>query len=458
MIVAVAVDGYVEAADAFRSGNHAAADVHDRLTTGLSVTGAMAGDDGSAADFAEAYDGTATEAMAAIADVVTAFTTMHRLTSDSVSNHRRAEERSILPGGVAPTDCRAAPTDADRVVLPAAPPSSLGGDPPVLTPQEAWVLDQIEGFVWPDADVDRLRQAAHTWRTAATGLDEAASYCGLAAEALDTQRSPEIPLARSAATDLRATIRALASSCDRLAADCDAYADAVEARRAEIRALLHEILRFVVEGVVIGAALSAITAGAGAAVAAGSIAARVAAQSPRFAAVLAALRAATAGIAGSISTTRSAVQLHRTRLERYLRVPVRNERGTLALGRPGRQPGWLSKHEHSGSHTLREHVGKSVDELQERRLREGLPVASSFRDQAEAERLLGLAIGARSSVIEKWLASQRARLTFEARTETAAGLSVTADGPVTASRMRVVLARDPSMPEGFRVYTAYPHP
>ena len=54
MIVAVATDGYVEAADAFRTGNHAAADVHARLVSGLSTTGAMAGDDASAADFATA--------------------------------------------------------------------------------------------------------------------------------------------------------------------------------------------------------------------------------------------------------------------------------------------------------------------------------------------------------------------------------------------------------------------
>jgi hypothetical protein len=458
VIVAVATDGYVEAADAYRTGNHTAADVHARLVSGLSTTGAMAGDDASAADFAAAYDQAAAGILAAIADVVTAYSTLRSVTTNSAMNHQRAEERSILPGRVVPVDCTAAPPDTDRTVLPSTPPTSLGGDAPVLTPEERWILDHIEGFVWPDADVDRLRSAARTWRTAAAGLDDAASYCGLAVAALDTQRSPEIPLASAATTDLRSTISALASSCDALAADCDAYADAVESRRREIRLLLHEIMRFFIEGVVIGAALSAVTAGAGSAVALGSIVARVAAQAPRFAAILAALRATTAAIAGSVRSTHATVQLHRVRLERFLHVPVRNERGALALGRPGRPPGWLSRHEHSGSHTIHEHVGKSVEELKARRIQDGLPIASSFRDQAEAERLIESVLRRRSNAIDEWLSSSRARITLEVPTNAAAGVSVTAEGPVVATRVRLVLARDPSMPEGFRIYTAYPHP
>ncbi len=458
MIVAVATDGYVEAADAYRTGNHTAADVHTHLVGGLSTTGAMAGDDASAADFAAAYDQAAAGILAAIADVVTAYSTLRSVTTDSAVNHQRAEERSILPGAVVPVDCTAAPLGTDRTVLPAIPPTSLGGDAPILTPEERWLLDHIEGFVWPDADVDRLRSAARTWRTAAAGLDDAATYCGLAVAALDGQRSPEIPLASAATAELRTTINALASSCDRLAGDCDAYADAVESRRREIRLLLHEIMRFFIEGVVIGAALSAVTAGAGSAVALGSIVARVAAQSPRFAAVLAALRATTAAIAGSVRGTHATVQLHRVRLERFLRVPARNERGALALGRPGRPPGGLSRHEHSGSHTIREHVGKSLDELKGRRIRDDLPVASSFRDQAEAERLIESALRRRSNAIEEWLTSSRGRITLEVPTDTAAGISVTAEGAVVATRLRLVLARDPAMPEGFRIYTAYPHP
>ena len=459
MIVAVATEGYVEAADAFRTGNHTTAEVHARLVSGLSTTGAMAGDDATAADFAAAYDQAAAGILAAIADVVTAYTTLRRVTTDSADNHQRAEERSILPGGVVQIDCAAAPSGTDRSVLPATPPPSLGGDAPILTPQERWILDHIEGFVWPDADVDRLRGAARTWRTAAAGLDDAASYCGLAVAALDSQRSPEIPLARVATADLRTTIGALAASCDALAADCDAYADAVESRRGEIRALLHEILRFVIEGVVIGAALTAVTIGAGAAVALGSIAARVAAQSPRFAAVLAALRATTAAIAGSVRGTHATVQLHRARLERFLRVPARNERGALALGRPGRSPGWLSRHEHSGSHTIERHVAKSPKELFERMRIYDLGLASSYASQAVAERLIERTLRRHSDDIGEWLKSSKGKLVLEDTSASPTGISAFASGELKAVHgVRVVLQRDSSMDEGYRILTSYPHP
>ena len=459
MIVAVATDGYVEAADAFRTGNHAAADVHARLVSGLSTTGAMAGDDASAADFATAYDQAAAGILAAIGDVVTAYSTLRRVTTDSAINHQRAEERSILPGGVVPMDCTPSPPGTDRTVLSATPPTSLGGDAPILTPEERWILDHIEGFVWPDADVDRLTNAARTWRAAAAGLDDVASYCAIAVAALDSQRSPEIPLARAATADLRTTISALATSCDALAADCDAYADAVESRRTEIRSLLHEILRFVIEGVVIGAALSAVTAGVGSAVALSSIAARVAAQSPRFAVVLAALRATTSAVAESVRSTHATVQLHRVRLERFLRVPARNERGALALGRPGQPPGWLSRHEHSGSHTIERHVAKSPKELFERLRTYDLDLASSYASQAVAERLIERTLRRHPDDIGEWLGSSKGKLVLEDRSTSPTGISAFASGELRPVHgVRVVLQRDSSMDGGFRILTSYPHP
>ena len=68
-------------------------------------------------------------------------------------------------------------------------------------------LDHIQGFVWPNADTDRLRSAAQAWRTAAEGVDGLAAQCGDAVAALDTQRSPEVPVAVAATEELRATAR-----------------------------------------------------------------------------------------------------------------------------------------------------------------------------------------------------------------------------------------------------------
>ncbi len=379
MILAVERDGYVDAATAFLEGNRAAADEHAALLAALSATAGMAGDDATAEPFARDYDGAAREAVAGLADVVGAFATLGRLTETSLANHAEAETRSILPGGVVSASCLDLPAATYAAVLPASPPSSLGGDPPVLTAQEAWILDRIEGFVWPDADTARLRDAAALWRRTAGRLDALAGTCRIAGHALATQRSPEIPLALAAADDLATTIRDLAGSCAALGDHCAAHADAVDAAHAQLRTLLAEILRLVVEGLVVSAVLGALSAGTGAGVAIAAVAARVATYSPRFHAVLATLRALTTATAASVRRTHDALRLQRLRLERFLRVPARNERGALALGNPRWGRGWLARHEHSGSHTLSKHVGKTVDELQDRLASTGMKAASSFR-------------------------------------------------------------------------------
>ncbi len=46
---------------------------------------------------------------------------------------------------------------ATSSVLSCSLPSSLGGDLSGLPSWAAWILDQVEGFVWPDADSERLR-------------------------------------------------------------------------------------------------------------------------------------------------------------------------------------------------------------------------------------------------------------------------------------------------------------
>jgi hypothetical protein len=458
VILVVERSGYVDAAVAFQEGNRAAADEHAALVAGLSRTAGMAGDDSTAGSFARDYDLAAGEAVAGLADIVTAFATLGRLTETSLANHADAEARSIIPGALVDTSCLDVPASTYAAVLGATPPSSLGGDPPMLTSQEAWILDRIEGFVWPDADTDRLRDAAALWHRTAGRLDSLAGSCRIAGHALATQRSPEIPLALSAADDLATTVRDLAGSCAALGDHCSAHADAVEAAHAQLRALLTEILRLVVEGLVVSAVLGALSAGAGAGVAIAAVAARVATYSPRFHAVLTTLRALTTATTACVRATHDALRLQRLRLERFLRVPARNERGVLALGNPRWGRGWLARHEHSGSHTLRDHVGKTVDELQERLASTGMRAASSFRSEADAERILERVMHQRAIEIRQWLAQGAGPLRIDATT-TNAGISVFKDGSSRAvDGVRVILMRDSTMPDGYRILTAFPQP
>ena len=459
MILEIEPLGYADAAGALRTGNRAAAGQHDAVVGRLDGLAGMAGDDAAAADFAAAYDAAATEAVAGLADVAAAFETLGRLTEESLANHRRAETGSTLtPGAIVHDVDVDLPATSYLTVLASIPPSSLGGDSPLLTGQQAWVLDHIEGFAWPDADVARLREAAQVWRGAAAGLDDLASDCAAAVRAFETQRSPEIPLAITATTDLREIITGLAVSCAGLGAHCDAHADAVEQKRAEILALVHEILAIVVEGIVIGVALGAITAGIGAAGGAAAIAARVAAFSPRFAALLTALRTLTSATAASVRLTHHAIRARRVRLERFLGVPVRTQAGQFTPGRARWQPGWLARHEHSGSHTLSRHVGKSEDDLRERsrQLRGG--AASSFKSQAEAEQLIRHVLDENPRAIDRWLASGGSKLRLDSWLPQTTGTTVSGDRFESVRGVRVVLFRDPEMPDGFRVHTAFPQP
>lgn len=459
MILVVERSGYVDAATAFQEGNRAAADEHGALVAGLSRTAGMAGDDSIAGSFARDYDAAAGEAVVGLADVVGAFATLGRLTESSLANHADAEARSILPGAVVVSSCLDPPASTYAAVLGATPPSSRGGDPPMLTAQEAWILDRIEGFVWPDADTDRLRDAAGVWHRSAGRLDTLAGTCRIAGHALATQRSPEIPLALTVTDDLADTIRDLAASCAALGDHCAAHADAVEAAHAQLRALLTEILRLVVEGLVVSAVLGALSAGTGAGVAIAAVAARVATYSPRFHAALTTLRALTTATTASVRATHSALRLQRLRLERFLRVPARNERGALALGNPRWGRGWLARHEHSGGHTLSKHVGKTVDELKEQIAAEGKRRASTFRSQNEAERILEGVLSSRHDDVASWLASTEERLTLTSRLKSITGITLTADGSTSAvSGVRVVLRRDTTMADGFRILTSFPQP
>ena len=89
---------YNDAELAFEGANQSAALVFDTLSGKLAHCGAIAGDASMAADFAAAYDDAAASALAAIGDLVDAFSTCGRLTSASLTNHGHAENRSLISG------------------------------------------------------------------------------------------------------------------------------------------------------------------------------------------------------------------------------------------------------------------------------------------------------------------------------------------------------------------------
>ena len=466
MRLEVVGSGYQSATDAFVDANQLSAICFSRLHGRLASYAGMAGDDSTSQEFAAAYDDGGREALSSLAELVDSFAGLGRLTTTSLANHTRANLRSIAAGATV-YDGGDLPAMGDASylsVLPATPPSSLGADSPLLPDKVGWILDHVEGFVWPGADVDRLRDAAGAWRAAATGLDGLLPCCESAISAFWDERSPEIPLAIDATRELRDSARGLADQYAALGAACDSYADAVEGKRAEILHLAEWLLEQVVEGVVISVALGVITGGAGTAAGLSAVAARVAAESPRFTAILEALRALASGVAASVRAAREALLAVRVTLTKFGNAAVarslaRGEAGTLKLWWE-REPGWLLKHEHSGSHTIAKHVGKTDGELLQRlRDQPWLKRSSSFTDQRLAESELSRVLAANDSHITDWLGHGKRPLELNATASRIVGRCALQGGTIVdTNSFRAVLLRDASMPQGYRILTAYPTP
>ncbi len=260
MRISVECGGFTRAADACLTANQTSAVLTSSLTSRLGPTAGMAGDDATSIAFAAAYDGGAREAVAALADLTHAFIGAGRLLTTTGANHEAAESSagSLQVLGYSGDGLH---ESAYVRVRPAAPPPSLGDREFSLTGVDAWILDQVEGFVWPGADVDRLRTAATAWRRAAASTAGLADHVDVAITMVQAQHSPEVPLAVDALRDLGTLVGDTAWQLSRLADACEEYAAAVEATRERTRALLSEVGRMIVEGAAISVIVTGLTGG-----------------------------------------------------------------------------------------------------------------------------------------------------------------------------------------------------
>ncbi|QSR32665.1 hypothetical protein CFI00_19630 [Nocardioides sp. S5] len=329
MRISVECGGYAEAAGVCRTANHVAALLTESLAGKLGGYAAMAGDDATSSDFAAAYDPAAREAVGALADLTHALIGLGRLVDLSGQAHARAEAAAA---GTRTNAYTGSGLDADAFlrVSPDLPPSSLGGSVATgLGDVHAWILDQVEGFVWPGADVDRLRDAAGCWRRTGASVADLTGHLDAVTRLLDRQLSPEIPLALSAISELRSLVEDTADQLLALADACDDYAAAVEDTRTRTRSLLAEIGQMIVEEVALTAIVAGITGGLGGGVKAGAALARIRAQAPRFHALLTALRAVVASAASRLRTAEDQLVRSREGFSRFARASVRDERGEM---------------------------------------------------------------------------------------------------------------------------------
>ena len=341
MRITVECGGFTRAADACLTANQTSAVLTESLASRLSGGAGMAGDDATSTTFSQAYDDGAREAVAALADLTHAFIGAGRLLGMTADNHELAE---VAAAGQTVLGYTGGSLDDSAFVRvqPTPPPSSRGGQEPSFGVVDAWILDQVEGFVWPSADVDRLRDAGDAWRRAAASVAGLADHVDAAIALVEQQRSPEVPLAVDALTDLSTLIGDTGWQLSHLAAACEDYADAVEAARERTRALLSEIAQMIVEGAALSVVVTGLTGGLGGGAAAAAAATRVRAQAPRLFALLTTLRTGVAVASARIERACDELVALRARVERFLRIPARGEVGSMRLTRgagAGRTPG-----------------------------------------------------------------------------------------------------------------------
>lgn len=330
MRISVECGGLASAADTCRTANQTAALLTESLAGKLAGLGGMAGNDSASADFATAYDAAAREAVGSLAGLTHSFIGLGRLLAATGNNHEAAELAAA--GRVSAYSGLALPDSFVRVAPP-APPSSLGAQEPSFGVVDRWILDHVEGFVWPGADVGLLREAAHAWTRAAASVAALGDHLDVVRALVERQRSPEIPTTLACLADVRSLVSDTADELLAVGTACEDYAAAVEEAHARTRALLSEVAQMVVEDAAISVVAGGLTGGLGGSAAAAAAAARIRAQAPRFHALLVALRASIASGSSRLRTARDSLRGLRARLDRYARAAVRDERGSM------RQPG-----------------------------------------------------------------------------------------------------------------------
>lgn len=327
MRISVECGGFDDAADACRTANQTAALLTESLAGKLAGFGGMAGNDASSADFASSYDAAAGEALGSLVDLTHAFVGVGRLLTATGANHAAAEAAAAdhVPAytGLGLTD------DTYVRVLATPLPSSLGAQEPSWGVVDRFILDHVEGFVWPGADVALLREAAHAWHRASSAVAPLVDHVDVATTMMERQRSPEIPTALASLADLRSLVVDTAAELEAVGTACEDYAAAVDDAHARTRALLAEIAGMVVEGAAISVIIGGLTGGLGGSASAAAAAARIRAQAPRFQALLVGLRASVAATGSRLRTAQDTLHGLRARLDRYVKVGVRDERGEI---------------------------------------------------------------------------------------------------------------------------------
>ncbi|MGF0239370.1 RHS repeat-associated core domain-containing protein [Rhodococcus sp. IEGM1300] len=128
--------------------------------------------------------------------------------------------------------------------------------------------------------------------------------------------------------------------------------------------------------------------------------------------------------------------------------------GPFSVLAPG---GGLSAHEARGGHLIRKHIGRTETQLRQRLEDEPwLGKASTFYDQATAEKATYSVIGSKKSDIEKFMKSHDQQIIINDSLPFPVGFVLKRNAStVDVSGVHLLLRKDSRMPDGYRIHTGY---
>ncbi|WP_336355914.1 RHS repeat-associated core domain-containing protein [Pseudomonas granadensis] len=121
--------------------------------------------------------------------------------------------------------------------------------------------------------------------------------------------------------------------------------------------------------------------------------------------------------------------------------------------------GGLATHETQGGHLIIKHVGRTDAQLAQRLQAEpNIPAASTFRNRAEAEAAVSEALSANSQTITDFLSSNKGKTNFTHDLNRPVGVTMLngLSHSQTATKLLLVLKKDPTLPLGYFLLTGFP--
>ncbi|KAA9149593.1 DUF4237 domain-containing protein [Microbacterium lushaniae] len=316
---------YVQAADAFDAVAESADSVGSTARSSASGFASMAGSDPGGEQFANAYDDVAAAALQNIFDIGVRANSLDRLFMASGGNAASAEAvASGQPFDAGSFTLR--PARSPQSVAP--PPSAFGGSTNEPTGWDL-VMDVV-GMMWPNADTDKLDDAARAWKDIARDVRRLATDVRQGDNAVASLDSVELVKARTEVSDFATDIGEVADLIEDMGTQCGDYADDVRDAHKEVIEMLVQLAVEIAATVAISAALSAFTFGASAAAGAAAVTARIAVIGARILTILTRVGGTAARVAVRIRAIRASLIPFALRHKRQVKAAIDLASGTAA--------------------------------------------------------------------------------------------------------------------------------